>query len=290
MNVRASRRGLGKLVLGRKNAERVKSALSFARISKAVWKKRQDAELDRVFKSYRAGLPLNILTEPARLSQHLAARVPDYRDPLQKPQEFYMPDLPSAPFLEPDEIARVLTANVEMIRAEYAAFCGDETPTPSKRLVNAGNWSTVPLMRKEGQFKANIGAFPKTWALMQRLPLLPSVHGGIYFSVLDPGTHIKPHCGPTNLRIRYHLTIANADNARIRSGTQWRTWEENGCLLLDDSYEHEVRHEGSSRRVVLIVDCWHPGLTRTERMFLDEIYEAWYPGNGWITRMDLAAA
>lgn len=44
-----------------------------------------------------------------------------------------------------------------------------------------------------------------------------------------------------------------------------RTWEEGKILIFDDSFEHEVWHNGTSVRVVFIVDVWHPDLTEEER-------------------------
>lgn len=32
--------------------------------------------------------------------------------------------------------------------------------------------------------------------------------GDVFFSVLYPGTRIKPHCGPTNVRHRMHLVLS----------------------------------------------------------------------------------
>ena len=49
------------------------------------------------------------------------------------------------------------------------------------------------------------------------------------------------------------------------------SWEEGRCLAFDDSFVHEVRHEGDRRRVVLIVDTWHPELTRAEAEFAGEV-------------------
>jgi aspartyl/asparaginyl beta-hydroxylase (cupin superfamily) len=47
------------------------------------------------------------------------------------------------------------------------------------------------------------------------------------------------------------------ENARGRR----REWQEGEVLLFDDSFEHEVFHDGVGPRVVLIVDVWHPQLT-----------------------------
>ena len=85
-------------------------------------------------------------------------------------------------------------------------------------------------------------------------------HGFVAFSKLSPGTHIKPHTGSSNLRLRYHLGIdvPEPDMVKIRVGDQTRPWLENKCIIFDDSYEHEVIHEGKKDRIVFIVDLWHP--------------------------------
>ena len=50
------------------------------------------------------------------------------------------------------------------------------------------------------------------------------------------------------------------EGTRIRVGTEERTWAAGQCLVFDDSFEHEVWHEGSTDRIVLICDMWHPQL------------------------------
>jgi aspartyl/asparaginyl beta-hydroxylase (cupin superfamily) len=39
-------------------------------------------------------------------------------------------------------------------------------------------------------------------------------------------------------------------------------------MIFDDSFEHEVRNDGESDRVILLVDIWHPELTPEERAAL----------------------
>lgn len=48
----------------------------------------------------------------------------------------------------------------------------------------------------------------------------------------------------------------------------YRSWENGKFLLFDDSFEHEVWHNGTDVRVVLIIDVWHPELTEEERKSL----------------------
>jgi hypothetical protein len=45
--------------------------------------------------------------------------------------------------------------------------------------------------------------------------------------------------------------------------------------MLDDAFEHEVLQNGEKRRVVRIVDCWHPDLTDQERACLTRLHQLW---------------
>jgi hypothetical protein len=40
--------------------------------------------------------------------------------------------------------------------------------------------------------------------------------------------------------------------------------------VFDDSFEHEVTNHGSTPRVALIIDTWHPELTELDISFLSE--------------------
>ena len=42
-------------------------------------------------------------------------------------------------------------------------------------------------------------------------------------------------------------------------------------MIFDDSFEHEVWHEGESLRLVLIVDFWHPDLNSRQKKTLAPI-------------------
>lgn len=70
---------------------------------------------------------------------------------------------------------------------------------------------------------------------------------------------------------RAHLgLVVNAD-ARIRVGNETRRWVEGRFIILDDSFEHEVWHEGDGVRLILIVDMWHPDLTAAQKNSLSSI-------------------
>ena len=63
---------------------------------------------------------------------------------------------------------------------------------------------------KKGQIQKNFSQkCPKTASLLRSIPDLctGSPFDYAFFSVLQPGSRIRPHCGPTNLRIRCHLAL-----------------------------------------------------------------------------------
>jgi aspartyl/asparaginyl beta-hydroxylase (cupin superfamily) len=97
--------------------------------------------------------------------------------------------------------------------------------------------------------------------------------GLLYASKLNPGTHIKAHRGPTNLRLRCHLGIQiPTGDCGLKVDGETRHWKEGKCLVFDDSLEHEAWNYGSMPRMVLIIDFWHPDLTATEITFLEGLH------------------
>ena len=86
----------------------------------------------------------------------------------------------------------------------------------------------------------------------------------VSFSVLGPGGHLYPHCGPTSARLKLHLGLevpsrptaasrAGSTTLRegqghieekpccyIRVGNTTKSWRQGRVLAFDDSFEHEV--------------------------------------------------
>lgn len=71
------------------------------------------------------------------------------------------------------------------------------------------------------------------------------------------------------MRVRCHLGIEIPENCRLRVGDRMLTWREGECLILDDSFSHEVWNNSDKHRVVLVVDLWHPDLSRRERGLIE---------------------
>ena len=60
------------------------------------------------------------------------------------------------------------------------------------------------------------------------------------------------------------VEVPEPDAARIRVGEDWRHWSQSKTVAFDDSFEHEVVHDGEQERIVLSVDLWHPALSEVE--------------------------
>ena len=88
---------------------------------------------------------------------------------------------------------------------------------------------------------------------------------------MHPGTHVHAHCGPTNCRLRAHLGLIVPADTFLRVAIATKSWREGDWLIFDDSYEHEVWHNGTSTRLVLIVDVWHPDVTEEEKKTMSAI-------------------
>ncbi len=142
-----------------------------------------------------------------------------------------------------------------------------------KSSVDGGQWTTFYFYNQGIKIEENCAKCPQTARLLEEvIGKALARNTGIsyaYFSVVKPGTHITAHCGVCNLRLRFQLPImAPPDCCTMRVGNETRTYREGECFIFDDSYNHEVKHDGDEQtsfdRVVLLLDFWHPELTDLE--------------------------
>jgi hypothetical protein len=75
-----------------------------------------------------------------------------------------------------------------------------------------------------------------------------SARGGeILFSILEPGTHLRPHCGPSNNRLTVHLGLMIPPGCTIRVAGETREWEVHSTpslLETSDTTSLERRKHG----------------------------------------------
>ena len=173
------------------------------------------------------------------------------------------------------EYFKLLQDNWKTIRDEGLAQMDVKTGgfvPEAENLREQGDWKQFTLYQRGQKDKENCAKVPKTCELIDKIiPAKTCSRGQIKYSVIHPGAHIWPHCGPTNCRIRSHLGLKIPPGLKIRVAQQTRTWEEGKFIIFDDSFEHEVWHDGNEFRLVLIVDFWHPELTEQQRKTISPI-------------------
>ncbi|MGH9958040.1 MAG: aspartyl/asparaginyl beta-hydroxylase domain-containing protein [Pyrinomonadaceae bacterium] len=200
----------------------------------------------------------------------LELQEPRYTHPLQRPRH-YFPGLTAKPWHDRTEFTWValLEDAHEVIEEELAHIQSRLLPQP-QGLADSGRWNIYYFYSLGRKVEENCLRCPETARVIDSLSGLSST-GLAYFSVLTPGTHIKPHCGPTNTRLRCHLGLDVPPTCQIRVGSETRSWEKGKCLIFDDSFEHEVRNSADETRTVLVLDFWHPDLTAAEVWALRQI-------------------
>ncbi|XP_077022968.1 aspartyl/asparaginyl beta-hydroxylase isoform X5 [Tamandua tetradactyla] len=174
------------------------------------------------------------------------------------------------------DLVKSLERNWKLIRDEGLAVM-DKTKglflPEDENLREKGDWSQFTLWQQGRKNENACKGAPKTCALLETFPETTGCRRGqIKYSVMHPGTHVWPHTGPTNCRLRMHLgLVIPKEGCRIRCANETRTWEEGKVLIFDDSFEHEVWQDASSFRLIFIVDVWHPELTPQQRRTLPAI-------------------
>ena len=193
---------------------------------------------------------------------------PQWVDPHQRPKRM-LPGLRSIPVHPPETFPWVveLEKAYEAILQEYRGLENDVLHPHPQNLTDKGRWNVAYLYNMAKLDKVNADRCPRTMSALAKFPGA-GIAGQAYFSIMTPGTHVRPHCGPTNKRIRCHLGLTEARDCWIRVGDQKLRWTPGRCIVFDDSFEHEVWHDGDTPRAVLIVDFWHPDLTEAERWAL----------------------
>ncbi|XP_024857193.1 aspartyl/asparaginyl beta-hydroxylase isoform X16 [Bos taurus] len=174
------------------------------------------------------------------------------------------------------ELVKSLERNWKLIRDEGLAAM-DRTHglflPEDENLREKGDWSQFTLWQQGRKNENACKGAPKTCSLLDKFPETTGCRRGqIKYSIMHPGTHVWPHTGPTNCRLRMHLgLVIPKEGCKIRCANETRTWEEGKVLIFDDSFEHEVWQDAASFRLIFIVDVWHPELTPHQRRSLPAI-------------------
>jgi beta-hydroxylase len=163
------------------------------------------------------------------------------------------------------EWTKPLEANWRAIRAELDEVLVDREKLPSfheispdqDRISKGDNWKTYVFFGFKHKSEVNCARCPETTRVLESIPNLQNA----WFSILAPGYHIPPHRGVTKSLLRCHLALVvpdDAENCTMRVADRTFHWEEGKCVVLDDTFEHEVRNDTDQQRVVLFLDIDRP--------------------------------
>lgn len=202
-----------------------------------------------------------------------------------------------------------LEANVDIIRAEYEKVAPQlesdyKHDAANEHSLHKGKWDWHSYMTKgviQGQFGQY---FPETTSVLQKLRQTPDnglpswlllediPFGYAFFSTLHPDSSIEAHTSPMNLRWRIHLALdvpseSTKEDSKgmplcgIRVGNQVQCWTKGKALVLDDSFDHEVWNHTNEKRVLFLLDLWHPDVSLQERqdivgMFKHAKEQGWF--------------
>lgn len=199
---------------------------------------------------------------PPRFARYIAG----LRTNAERPMLQFYPGLRVEPWHDPR--AFPIVADLErlapQIAAEARAFDAGRFQDEAEDIGRTGRWGVLFLLEMGRRNEENLARCPALRWILEHHRTLTTHAGLMYFSCIDPGSRVAPHRGPTNVRLRCHLGLEVPDACGIRVGGVTRRWEEGRCLVLDDSFEHEVWNDSDRRRVVLVLDLWHPDLDEDE--------------------------
>ena len=179
---------------------------------------------------------------------------------MQRPEWSYIPQNISKPWHDPKDFSFVskIEAGYDSIRREYLHNLNHRHISLSEDLSNKNAvfednlWKTLYLKHPGAEnYTAYSKFFPETMKILKSCSV---DFIEVKYSAIQPGTHIKPHTGPSNDRLRCHLALVHTGGAMMRVGNEWKTWTEGKVTIFDSSWEHEVYHNGPDLRIVLIFD------------------------------------
>lgn len=205
-------------------------------------------------------------------------------DPLQRPVLYHFPGLTSRPWHESPAWMNQLEAafpvirseldGLRMARAQFVPYVhgADATYRAEKFQLEtlSDNWTVYDLLDP-----AAAAPCPGTTRLLGEI-FRPHLGEPVtaQFSALRPGARIAPHCGVANFFLTTHLGLVHSERCHIRVGSEIRGWTEGKGIVFDDSFEHEVWHEGTETRIVLLARYWHPEMSEAEIESVGALHEA----------------
>ena len=170
----------------------------------------------------------------------------------------WVADLEAAAPAIREELGRVLAMRDGLPTMQYIS-------KTQKKIIKTDGWRTYFFTAFGERAERNCAECPKTAAALDRIPDLEAA----FFSILAPGSHIRAHRGVYKGLVRAHLGLIvpePAEKCRMTVGDELIVWQEDECVVFDDTYRHEVWNDTDGVRVVLLIDVHRPLPPRLDRL------------------------
>ena len=227
------------------------------------------------------------------LEGYLGLRPAGSPDPRQKPTFFYVPDLQPEPYFDRalfpwyaalEQAADAIRTDLQQVLAAreglqpFLDFSGGARKSDfldNARDLDAAAWDGYFFYRHGEAYAEHLAACPATSAALAQVPLtrIDGHAPEVLFSLLSPGTVIKPHHGVTNSRVVTHLPLIVPPDCALEVGGVEHVWAEGRCVTFDDTFLHAAWNRSDRLRVVMILDTWHPRLREVEVQALTRLVE-----------------
>ena len=197
----------------------------------------------------------------------------------------------SLPVWNIPSVTNLLESNISTITNEFLILKQKSTDyeslkasCTSKRNNNfVGGWKVYHLMEEGLRNENNLLYCPTVSKILASLNICACSLGYAYFSILSANISIDPHYGVTNTKLRIQIPLLNQLNINkcyITINNKEYQYKDGKAIIFDDSYLHSVRNDSIQDRVVLVIDIWHPDLSRYEIKALSNYF---YNGCGLST-------
>jgi len=171
-------------------------------------------------------------------------------------------DLPIAGFLEANYVT--IRKELDAILAAGGTFreLDEATRNAETQFGPRGDdWMTAYMFRKGEAIEAVCRHAPKTCALLATRSEVAGCRmggSGAGFLRMSPGGRLKPHFGNAP-RLSVHLGLIVPDGEiRMSVGYESVRWQEGKVIVFDDTFIHQVVHNGVEPRYVMNVWMCHP--------------------------------
>lgn len=116
--------------------------------------------------------------------------------------------------------------------------------------ANEAKWHVVPFMNRTKPFWFMRLFFPKTYALIKKLPVFENLS----FSIFYPGAETVKHQGWSKDIVRVHLGIDMNEQSALWCGDESISLKNGEVLIFEDGEEHYAYNHGKYERTILLFD------------------------------------